>query len=103
MLNNKINELQEYNLHNLENLKKNQDENKILNYVVNDYKKYNDYILSQKQQQEQQIEFLIQYLDKSMKEAGVTESTLIQSKYERESLLRELNEIKKNIDEIMNS
>jgi hypothetical protein len=103
LLNNKINELQKYKMGNIKQVKENQEKNIFLKEVVNDYKKYNDYILSQKQAQERQIEFLIQYLDKSMKEVGVTESTLIQSKIERENLLKELNKVKKNIDELINS
>lgn len=81
-------------------LSKKRGENRLLEKVVYDYKKHNEMLLNLQKQKQEQIEFLLSYIDQSLEEAGINESMLAQAKYEQLNLLKELDSIASSIDEL---
>lgn len=79
-------------------LKQNQNENELLQNVIEDYKKHYKTILSLKHQQRENIENLIDYIEREMVEAGITDTMLEYSRQEKKQLMKELDTIKKEID-----
>lgn len=82
-------------------IKKTKKENKFLEMVHDDYEQYYNYIKEQKQQQINQMEFILKYLEKSMKEAGLTEQKVRQTKHEQRTIIKKIKQIKKELDEII--
>jgi hypothetical protein len=101
ILQNEMNELSQFNTQNAMRLAEKQRENKFIQGVVADYKKHNQSIMNLKQQQKQQIEYLLHYIENALSQAGVTESMITQAKYERRELLKQLDEIKASIDDLI--
>jgi hypothetical protein len=97
-LNEQLQSLSTYNVERMRELREKKDENALLGIVLEDYKKHNEYMVSLKEQQMRQIEYLLLYLEKSMAEAGITDTMLNQSQMERNKLIRELDAIKREID-----
>lgn len=101
VLQNEMQRLSNQNLKNTKRIVKNQNENRFLEEVVSDYKKYNEQIIELKNQQKRQIEYLLSYIEKALAEAGITETQAIQAKYERKSLLQELDNIKYSLNDLL--
>lgn len=101
ILKNEMNELTKFNTDNVKRLSEKRDENKFIKYVLDDYKTHYKYILNSKKQQQEQIEYLLFYIENALSQGGITETMLNQARYERSNLLRQLDNIKKSIDEII--
>ena len=73
-------------------------ENELLVEVADDYKKYHDYITSCKQRQYNALASLTTYLDKVNRELGNTDSVLKSTTEDQRMILRELGNIKLDLD-----
>ena len=82
----------------LENITK---ENKFLEGVRNDYQKYNRIIVKQKEDQLKAMGMLKQYIDDIIVSGKLTEEDIKQSKMEQQNILKEIEEIKKNLEEFV--
>ena len=81
-------------------LDKKQKINSFLDSVKNDYKKYFDYILREKQQQYYAMELLNKYVDDLIKTNKLAENDLENAKGDQYEILSEIGKIKKELDEI---
>lgn len=75
--------------------------NEFLSTVAEDYKRYNDYIIRQKEQQESSFITILDYLDRLIKEGRLTEEALDHTKMQHRDIIGEINLIKKEIDDIV--
>ena len=82
-------------------LEENAKENIFLKNVRDDYQKYHNYILKQKQDQIRSMEVLNMYINDLMVSGKMTEQDIINSKHEQSKILNEMNKIKKDLDEII--
>lgn len=76
-------------------------ENEYLEMVRNDYKKYYDHIVKQKEDQMNAMNFLNQYVDDIIVKGELTDADLENAKMEQDELLREMDDIKRSLDEII--
>lgn len=82
-------------------LEENVKENNFLENVRNDYKKYHDFILKQKEDQIKSMQFLNQYIDDLMVSGKLTEHDIVNSKKEKQEIMSEVDKIKKDLDGLM--
>jgi hypothetical protein len=68
-------------------LEENVKENNFLENVRNDYKKYHNFILKQKQDQIKSMQFLNQYIDDLMISGKLTEHDIVNSKKEKQGII----------------
>tara|TARA_B100001093_G_C26458804_1_gene855519 strand:+ start:135 stop:476 length:342 start_codon:yes stop_codon:yes gene_type:complete len=73
-------------------------ENELLVEVADDYKKYYEYITSCKERQYNALASLTKYLDNVNNEVGNTESILKSTTEDQKMILRELGNIKLDLD-----
>jgi hypothetical protein len=78
-----------------------QGENKFLEGVVDDYKRYYAYIKNQKAEELAALQMIGQYVDSIAASTELTEDAISKSKQQQHELLRKTNAIKKELDEIM--
>ena len=76
-------------------------ENAFLEGVKNDYKKYKDYIVKEKQDQLRAMEMLKQYTDDLMVSTRMTEANIKETKRDQKGILREMDHIKKELNDII--
>ena len=76
-------------------------ENSYLNDVYDDYRRYHTYIIDQKRRQKEQMEMLVNYLEKSLMEAGVTDSMEKHARFEQNRIMKDLDTIKEELEEII--
>lgn len=100
-LNEQLNVLSNYKLERVKELKEKVDDNKLLNKVIDNYKKYDSELIHMKQQQAQQIEHLLLYLEKSMAEAGMTEHMIQQASREKRMLTDKIKTINRELTELI--
>ena len=73
-------------------------ENEFLVNVRNDYQNYHNIILKQKQDQLASMDLLNQYINDIIVSGKLTEQDIKNQKQERNSILREMDKIKKDLD-----
>ena len=78
-------------------------ENTFLNSVKEDYQKYHEFILKQKQDQINAMKLLDQYLNDLMVSGKMTQHDILQSKKDQQDILSEIDKIKKDLDGIISS
>ena len=100
-LNEQLNVLSNYKMERTRELKEKVDDNKLLARVVDDYKIYDNKIADMKRQQSEQLEYLLLYLEKSMAEAGLTDSMLQKAQQEKNNLVNQLNIITKDLNSLL--
>ena len=100
-LNEQLNVLSNYKMERTRELKDKVDDNKLLARVVDDYKRYDNKIADMKRQQSVQLEYLLLYLEKSMAEAGLTDTMLQKAQQEKDSLVNELDKITKDLNSLL--
>ena len=83
-------------------IKKKEKVNHFLQDVVNDYKKYYDYIIQERQQQYNSMKTLQVYLDDLMKTEKLANYELKQAKRDQKDLLKEMDKIKEELDKLIN-
>ena len=84
-------------LYKMENMRHN---NTFLEDVYNDYKRYHDYIILEKQKQKVQMEFILEYLENSIEGRGLSEEMVNRAKFERKNILRSLNSVRDDLNEL---
>jgi len=92
---------QDHMVNKLLQLEEAQKRNNLLRTVYDDYKHYYDHIIKQKQYQRQSMEGLVNYLEKMMLEAGLTDNMLKRANYEQKNILEELSGLRKNLNDIV--
>ena len=82
-------------------LKEEAKHNEFLEVVKNDYKKYYDYIITQKKRELQTFDTLKQYLNDVSKSNNLSEKEIQTTRKEQKSILAEIDGIKKQIDDMI--
>ena len=65
-----------------------------------DYKRYHNYILSEKERERKQLEMLMGYLDKVLQEAGLSAEMANRARFQQNQILGEMDKIKGELDRI---
>ena len=76
-------------------------ENEYLKDVAQDYHRYNSHIKKQKQDQEQHLRTIIDYLDRLILEEKLTQESLMHAKSEQQRAFEKIAELKAEIDELI--
>jgi hypothetical protein len=76
-------------------------ENEYLEMVRNDYRKYYNHIVKQKEDQINAMNYLKQYIDEIIVDGKLTDVDLENAKMEQEELIQEMANIKGKLDEII--
>ena len=76
-------------------------ENEYLEMVRNDYRKYYNHIVKQKEDQINAMNYLKQYIDEIMVNGKLTDTDLENAKMEQDELIQEMRNIKSKLDEII--
>jgi len=77
-------------------------DNAFLEHIKNDYLKYNNYIIKQKQEQITALQLLNSYLDDLNRSGQLSEYNIQDAKIEQQKIVKELKAIKYGLDKIMN-
>lgn len=76
-------------------------ENEYLEMVRNDYRKYYNHIVKQKEDQINAMNYLKQYINEIMVNGNLTDVDLENAKMEQDELIQEMDHIKGKLDEII--
>ena len=76
-------------------------ENEYLEIVRNDYRKYYNHIIKQKEDQINAMNYLKQYIDEIIVDGKLTDVDLENAKMEQDELIQEMANIKGKLDEII--
>ena len=76
-------------------------ENEYLEMVRNDYRKYYNHIVKQKEDQIKAMNYLNQYIDEIIVDGKLTDVDLENAKMEQDELIQEMANIKGKLDEII--
>jgi hypothetical protein len=76
-------------------------ENEYLEMVRNDYRKYYNHIVKQKEDQINAMNYLKQYIDEIIVDGKLTDTDLENAKMEQDELIQEMGNIKSKLDEII--
>ena len=79
------------------------EQNEFLENVRNDYKKYYDYIIKEKEEQYKAMNLLKDYLSTLMVEGKLTDRDVKSAKHEQNEILSEMGKIKTELDDIVDS
>lgn len=85
----------------LEELEDEREEANFLNSIAEDYKKYNQFIVEQKQKQVNEMMKILDYLDELIETQTVTKYTLNHTKNEQKRVLKEIRALQKEMDSIV--
>jgi hypothetical protein len=77
-------------------------QNQFLEGVKNDYQRYHNYIIKQNQDQMRAMNILNQYLGDIMVSGKLTEKDINNTRHEQNSIIKEMDKIKVDLDEIIN-
>lgn len=83
-------------------LKQTMKQNNFLRVVHEDYSKYYDYIAKQKEAQIYSMDMIKQYLNDIIVSGNLTKEDIEKAKLDQKNILREINHVKSNLDEVMN-
>ena len=76
-------------------------ENEYLEGVRNDYKKYNNYVVKQKEDQIKAMKILNQYIEDIKVSGKLTEHDIEETRKEQQEILNEIDTIKNSLDELI--
>jgi hypothetical protein len=82
-------------------LEKTKEENKYLEGVKQDYEKYKNHIVREKQEQLIAMNILKQYTDYIRTGTEITEETIHKTREDQKHILREIKKIKQGLDELI--
>ena len=82
-------------------LEKKQNLNHYLDDVKQNYSKYYNYILKEKQKQYDALLILKEYMDDLMKTEHLVDEQLRIAKYEQKDIIREIDKVKAELDELI--
>ncbi len=75
--------------------------NQFLAEIKNDYSKYSNYIMKQKQEQIQALELLKNYVNDLSTSGSLSEQNIKDTKHEQNKIMNEIRQIKHNLNEII--
>ena len=75
--------------------------NHYLNDVKNDYSKYYNYIVNEKQQQYNALILLKEYMNDLIKTEKLVDDQLRTAKYDQKDIFSEINKVKNELDELI--
>lgn len=78
-----------------------QKDNRFLGAVFDDYRRYRDYIVQEKQREKNQMESLVHYLEKIMLESNLTEAMTRRALMEQNRILGQLDTVKSELDKLV--
>jgi len=84
-------------------LNKSLKENTFLESVKNDYEKYRNYIVKEKEDQLRVMDILKQYTEDISVSTKMTEANIKQTKKDQKEIILEMEKIKRELDEIISS
>lgn len=84
-------------------LERNSRENNYLKEVLDDYNKYNTHIVEQKEKQIIHLHMLNQYINSIAKDLKLTDTQLKYSQQEQREIMREIRNVKREMDDIVNN
>jgi hypothetical protein len=99
-LQSEINKTQTNVMEYLEDAKNIQKENEFLESVTNDYKRYHGYILKEKEREHRQMQMLVNYLNKILREAGLSAELANRARFQQNQILGEMENIKGELDRL---
>lgn len=76
-------------------------DNKFLTGVNNDYQKYYDFIIKQKEDQIKTFNYLNDYIQDMMVDTKLTEQDILETNQEKKRILSEIKNIRKSLEEII--
>ena len=79
------------------------EQNKFLMGVHEDYNRYYNKMAEGKNKYKKQLEKLSNYLEKQLDNAGLSENELRQAKFEQKRILKDLDKVKSDIDQMINN
>jgi hypothetical protein len=82
-------------------MEKKEKMNQYLGDVRNDYNKYYDYILNEKQQQFNALNLLKDYMGELVKTENLLDNQLRTAKHDQQDILKEISKIKSELDQLM--
>jgi len=82
-------------------LNKISNDNRFLQDVSNDYQKYYDFIIKQKEDQMKSLNYLNDYIQDIMVNSNITEQDILETTKEQKRVLNEIKNIKKSLEEII--
>jgi uncharacterized protein YecA (UPF0149 family) len=77
--------------------------NKYLNGVKSDYNKYYEYIVNEKKQQYNALVLLKEYMNDLMQTEKLVDNQLKSAKYDQKDILDEIDNVKYELDELINA
>jgi hypothetical protein len=76
-------------------------QNAFLTAVKDDYDKYNNYIIKQREDQMKAFQVINYYLDDLKRSGELTKSNIQDSKYEQQKIVNEIKKIQRNMDKLI--
>ena len=76
-------------------------QNAFLSAVKDDYDKYNNYIVKQREDQMKAFQVINYYLDDLKRSGELTKSNIKDSKYEQQKIVNEIKKIQQNMDKLI--
>ena len=89
---------QNFMVNKLLQLEEAQKRNQLLRTIYEDYRLYYEFIIKQKQEQQQNMQNLVTYLEKMMLEAGLTDNMLKRANHEQNNILEELSGLRQDLN-----
>lgn len=82
-------------------LKEISGDNRFLTSVNNDYQKYYNFIIKQKEDQMKTLNYLNDYIQDIMVNSKLTDQDIVETNQEKKRILNEIKNIQKNLEEIV--
>ena len=86
-----------------EALKNSMKQNRFLTDVKRDYDNYHEFLVNQKREQIDALEYINKYVADIVTEGGVNDEKIKETRIKQEWILSELQKIKKELDDIVNT
>lgn len=86
-----------------EALKNSMKQNRFLTDVKRDYDNYHEFLVNQKREQIDALEYINKYVADIVTEGGVNDEKIKETRIQQEWILSELQKIKKELDDIVNT
>lgn len=88
-------------LENQKKLKQISKQNEFLEHIKDDYFKYNDYVVKQKNDQMKALELLNEYIHDLSNSGELSEQNIKDSKHEQRKIMKEIKHIKSSLDNLI--
>ena len=78
-----------------------QKDNRFLQSIYEDYKRYQNYIIKEKEREKRQMETLVHYLEKIIMETNLTDAMTKRAILEQNHILGQLDNVKSELDKLV--